>query len=98
MRRISGCSPMVSSALTMKARNQVHLGLHALYLELDLIEPGVYADRDVHEVGQLGQDGDVGSQVPYLERYPVDLELWDVQNHVRFLAIGLLAVVRLLVV
>ena len=44
----------------LQTRHQVHLGLHALYLELDLVQPGVDADRYVDQVGQLGQDGDVG--------------------------------------
>jgi hypothetical protein len=41
----------------------------------------------------------MGPQVADLQRYPVDLQFRDVENHVRFLiAVGLLAVVRLLAV
>src|ERR687897_1303180 len=76
----------------MKARHQVHLGLHPLYLQLDLIEPGVDPDRDVDQVGELGQDGDVGSEVSDLKRYPVDLQLGDIEHHVWLLAVWLLAV------
>src|SRR5215210_6242799 len=79
-------------AHVLKARHQVHLGLHPLYLELDLIQPGVDADREVQEVGKLGQDGDVGPEVLDLQGYPVDLQLGDVQYHVWLLTVWLLAI------
>src|SRR5918998_337291 len=69
----------------LEAYLQKHLGFHALYLQLDLVEPRIDADREVQEVGQLYQDRDMSPEVLDLKGDPIDLKFGDVQQHVRIL-------------
>jgi hypothetical protein len=57
-----------------------------LYLQLVEVEPGVDADLQVHQAGELGEHGDVGPEVPYRKADLVYLELGDVQQNVHVLA------------
>jgi hypothetical protein len=65
-----------------------HLGPHALYLEFDLVQPGVHPDLQVHQSGELRQDGDVRPEAPDGQADPVYLKLRDVEEHVDVLAGG----------
>ena len=55
-----GVDARLDGSHVLQARHEVHLGLYSLYLELDLIQPGVDPHGDVQEVCQFYQDGDVG--------------------------------------
>src|SRR5215210_4595474 len=72
----------------IEADLQQHLGPYPLYLELDLIEPGVHAYLQVQEARKLRQDGDVCPEILDRQLDPVDLELRDIQKHVDVLTGG----------
>src|SRR5918998_3358548 len=56
-----GQGPLQSIENPLQLHPQAHLGLHALDLQLDLVEVHIYPNVHLHQVGQLGAQRYVGS-------------------------------------